>query len=163
MIDKQQFTQEAEALLPTLHRIAQGILRNEADAQDAVQQALLKAWEKRDTVRPDSFRPWLSRIVVNGCRDIQRRRLRVTPVDAVPDKPFFERAYDPPDPALTQAIFSLKETLRIPLLLRYMEEYSIPEVARILGLPASMVKNRLFRARRVLQKNISQLREDERV
>ena len=163
MMDKQRFTQEVEALLPSLHRIAQGILHHEADAQDVVQLALLKAWEKRDTVRPDSFRPWLSRIVVNGCRDIQRRRMRVTPAERLPDQPVYEKAYDPPDPALAHAIFSLKETLRVPLLLRYMEEYPVAEIAQILGLPTSMVKNRLFRARRALQKTITQLREEERV
>ena len=162
MIGKQQFTQEAMALLPALTRIALGILRNGADAQDAVQQSLLKAWEKRDQAREDSFRGWLTRIVINQCRDMLRGKKKWVPMETLPDRPVEERDYDPPDPVLAGALAGLKESLRVPLLLRYMEGYSNQEIAGILNLPATLVKNRLFRARRALQNSMTTLREEER-
>lgn len=159
---KERFSQEAEAMLPQLYRIAQGILRQQSDAQDAVQQGLLRAWEKRGTVRPASFRPWVIRIVINQCHDIQRRRMRMIPTAEFPETPVCEPAFEPPDPALAAALFSLKESLRVPLLLRYMEGWDTGEIAAALGMPASLVKNRLFRARRALQKRILKNREEER-
>lgn len=160
---RERFAGEAEALLPQLYRIAQGILRQPSDAQDAVQQGLLRAWEKRETVRPASFRPWVIRIVINQCHDIQRRRMRMIPTAEFPEAPVYEPGFEPPDPALAAALFSLKENLRVPLLLRYMEGLDTGEIAAALGLPVSLVKNRLFRARRALQKRILESREEERV
>ena len=62
-----------------------------------------------------------------------------------------------------EALFSLKENLWVSLLLRYMEGWDTGEIAAALGLPVSLVKNRLFRARRALQKRILESREEERV
>ncbi len=83
MISSEQFTQEVTALSPTLYRLCISILRLEQDAQDAVQQGLMKAWQKKDAVRPDTFRPFLTRIIVNECRNIQRHRLRMIPVEQI--------------------------------------------------------------------------------
>ncbi|MED9958674.1 MAG: sigma factor, partial [Christensenellales bacterium] len=81
MVDRQEYERVAQELLPTLYKIAMGILRADADARDAVQQALLKAWEKRGGARSGSFRGFLTRIVINECRNIQRERMRVFPAD----------------------------------------------------------------------------------
>ena len=65
MVDRQEYERVAQELLPTLYKIAMGILRADADARDAVQQALLKAWEKRGGARSGSFRGFLTRSVIN--------------------------------------------------------------------------------------------------
>lgn len=152
MISDQQFTQQIMDLTPTLYRLSMSILRHEADCRDAVQQALMKAWAARDRVDPDRFRAYLTRIVVNECRNIQRRRQRVYPVAEMPDT---EAVYQPEKSELAEAIQLLPESLRTPLLLFYMENYTEKETARALGITVTAVKNRLFRARRALKQRLT--------
>ena len=155
MVDRQEYERVAQELLPTLYKIAMGILRADADARDAVQQALLKAWEKRGGARSGSFRGFLTRIVINECRNIQRSRMRVFPAERVAEP---APQHVPEDLGLYEAIDGLPEKLRTPLLLRYMERYSEREIAASLGVPVTTVKNRLYRARRALEKRLSEVR-----
>ena len=147
--------------MPSLYRMAGGMLRSVADAEDAVQQTLLKAWEKHSEIREETFRAYVHRILVNQCRDMIRRRGRTVPVAEVPDGPWEERGFDSPDPALRSALLALREELRLPLLLTYMEGYSAREIARILRIPETTVRNRVFRAKKKLQKVILAYREAE--
>lgn len=149
-VDDMTFTREAMALLPSLRRIALGMLRAGADAEDAVQQGLCNAWARRQDVRPETFRAWLTRIVVNECYNIQRHRMRVYPVAEAAH----EDAWRPPDLALRDALDALPERLRIPFLLKYMEGYDLREIAQTLRLSVTAVKGRLHRARRALQKSL---------
>ena len=148
---KQEFASEAEALAPSLRRIALSIVRSEHDAQDAVQQALLRVWERRERVDAARLKAYLTRAVINACRDVQRARMRSVPMDAMP-----ERAVEPPDTALRDAVESLEEKLRTPLLLHYMEGYSEREIAKALSLSLPQLKSRMFRARRKLRAMLSQ-------
>ena len=148
MISGEQFSNEATALFPSLFRLCMSILNNAQDGQDAIQQGLMKAWAARDTVRPETFRPFITRIIINECRNIQRHRQWVTPVECV--DPGGE-AHIPEDTGLKAAIQALPEKLRTPLLLYYMENYLEREIARALGISHVAVRNRLFRARRALR------------
>ena len=148
MITSEEFAARSEALWPGLYRLGVSILGQEADAQDALQEALMKAWQARERCRPDSFRPWLTRIMVNECRNIQRKRAQERPVEELPER----MAEQPPDYGpLREAIDSLPETLRTPLLLHYMEGYPDKETAKALGITALAVRNRIWRARRILR------------
>ena len=153
---KQEFASEAEALAPSLRRIALSIVRSEHDAQDAVQQALLRVWERRERVDPARLKAYLTRAVINACRDVQRARMRNVPMDAMP-----ERAVEPPDTALRDAVESLEEKLRTPLLLHYMEGYTEREIARVLSLSLPQLKSRMFRARRKLRAMLSEEAKEE--
>ncbi len=153
MVDEVTFTMESAAHLPALYRICMSILHSDADAQDAVQQGLLKAWAKRAGARPEHFRAWLTRITINECRNIQRYRKRVYPVDGVVDV----RNFEPPDRTLYEAIGAMREKLRIPLLLKYRENYSEKEIAQILQIPLSTVKSRLYQARLTLIKSLEDM------
>ena len=146
MIAKEQFTNETLALAPSLRRIALSILFSESDAQDAVQQALVNAWEKREGIDGKRFKGYLTRIVVNECRNIQRSRMRVFPVEEVP-----ESSYIPPDRTLRDALDQLPESLRTPLLMHYMEGYQEREIAQALSLSIPQLKSRLFRGRQKLK------------
>lgn len=148
MISSEQFTQEVTALSPTLYRLCISILRSELDSQDAVQQGLMKAWAKKNSVRPDTFRAFLTRIIINECRNIQRHRQRMIPVEQV--DPAGED-FIPEDSDLKTAIDGLPEKLRTPLLLYYMENYMEREIAQALQISLVAVKNRLFRARKNLK------------
>jgi RNA polymerase sigma-70 factor (ECF subfamily) len=148
------FTQEAVSLLPVLHRICISILHSEADAQDAAQQALTNAWMHKSRVSSKQFRPWLIRIAVNECRNIQRYRKRVAPSERIDVLREATISYTSPDSDLAIAVETLPEKLRTPLLLKYMEQYTEREIAHGLGISLQAVKNRLFRARRTLEKNL---------
>ena len=78
-MDKTTFEQLYRDMLPGLYRLAQSMLRQTADAQDAVQQAAVSAWLSLERIRPGGERAYFTRIVINECRNIQRQRMRQTP------------------------------------------------------------------------------------
>ena len=147
-----QYGDEAERLAPSLWRIAYSIVRNEHDAQDAVQQALLSVWARRENVDLARLKPYLARAVINACRDIQRARQKAIPVETVP-----ESGYEPPDSALYDAVERLPEELRLPLLLHYMEGYKLAEIAGALGQSLPQLTSRLFRARKLLRRMLEEV------
>lgn len=153
MVDSAQFLRDAEAQLPRLYRVAYGILRARQDAEDASQQALLKAWAARSNARPDTFVPWLMRILVNECRNIQRHRMRMVPSDTIGATATI--SFTPPDPDVWRAVEALPDALRIPFSLKYLAQCTEQEVAQAMGVPVSTVKNRLSKARKTLREALS--------
>ena len=148
---KKQYEDEVERLAPSLRRIAYSIVRNEHDAQDAVQQALLAVWARRECVEFARLKPYLTRAVMNACRDIQRARQKAIPMKEMP-----EMSYQPPDGVLADAVERLPEELRLPLLLHYMEGYKLAEIAGALGHSLPQVTSRLFRARKRLKRMLEE-------
>ena len=149
---KKQYEDEVERLAPSLRRIAYSIVRNEHDAQDAVQQALLAVWARRECVEFARLKPYLTRAVMNACRDIQRARQKAIPMKEMP-----EMSYQPPDGVLADAVERLPEELRLPLLLHYMEGYKLAEIAGALGQSLPQVTSRLFRARKLLRRMLEEV------
>ena len=148
---KKQYEDEVERHAPSLRRIAYSIVRNEHDAQDAVQQALLAVWARRECVEFARLKPYLTRAVMNACRDIQRARQKAIPMKEMP-----EMIYQPPDGVLADAVERLPEELRLPLLLHYMEGYKLAEIAGALGQSLPQVTSRLFRARKRLKRMLEE-------
>lgn len=143
-MDRDSFIAEIEACSGMMYRVAWSILRNNADCEDALQEAALKAWEKRGHLRNEAyFRTWITRILINACYDTQRKRRRVIPLDEVAER----AAAASPDPTLTLALEALPEKLRLPLTLHYLEGFSVEELAQTLRIPAGTVKSRLHQAR----------------
>jgi RNA polymerase sigma-70 factor (ECF subfamily) len=151
MIDDATFIRVSREAMPSLYRISLGLLRRPQDAQDAVQQGLTNAWAARDRARGGSERAWITQIVIHECRNIQRYRQRVTPVETVETG-----EWTPPDRTLRDAVDALPPNLRLPLLLKYMEGMSEREVAQAMRLSVPAVKSRLLRARRGLQKLLNE-------
>ncbi|MBQ2954133.1 MAG: RNA polymerase sigma factor [Clostridia bacterium] len=148
-MDEAVFIDLCERQMASFYRMACSIVHEPADAEDAVQQALLNAWRARSRAKPGLERAWLMRIVINESLTLLRRRQRAIPTEDFPTLATPEDSGE--SAALHAAIRALPESLRTPLLLRYMEGMSEKEVAAALRLPLSSVKNRLFRARRKLQ------------
>lgn len=145
---KEQFEAQAMPLRDTMHRVTVSLLARPHDRADAVQSCLLKAWQYRDRLRDQArFRPWLLRILVNECHSLLRRDMRFLLVD-VPDA-HADEAVDTGD--LRDAIQALPEKLRLPVLLHYVEDIPLREVAQALGIPEGTVKSRLSRARGLLK------------
>ncbi len=150
-MDESTYIALCETELTTLYRMAMSVVRNRPDTEDAVQQALMKAWQHRGKAQPGKERAWLMRILVNECYTILRKR-RTYPLEDAENIP----APTDGESELGDAIRALPETLRTPLLLKYMVGMTEKEVAASLRLPVSGVKNRLFRARKALKKLLSE-------
>lgn len=147
---KETFVEGIEAHSDTMYRVAISILRNEEDCRDVLQDAVLKAWEKQDTLKDESrFRPWLMRIVINRCNDVLRGRRRLVALEDIP-----EPSAPPPDPALSAALHALPASLRLPLVLVYSEGMSYAEVAEAMRLPVSTVRSRIYWAKQQLRKEL---------
>jgi len=80
MVDEQTFVEEAQAMERTLYRVARSYLPGWEQCADAVQEALTKVWAKRSTAKPEYFRAWMTRIVINECHNLSRQR--ITPIQA---------------------------------------------------------------------------------
>lgn len=149
-MDRELFIREIEAHSGMMYRVAYTILRNDDACRDALQDAALKAWEKRNTLREEQFfRTWVTRILINTCYDTQRKRRRLVSLDDIP-----EPSIAPPDPSLSLALQSLPPKLRLPLVLCYSEGMSYEEIAKTLHLPVSTVRGRIHRAKGELRKEL---------
>ncbi|MBR1586349.1 MAG: sigma-70 family RNA polymerase sigma factor [Clostridia bacterium] len=150
-MDKDLYLREIERCGGMMYRVAFTILRSPDDCRDAMQEAALKAWEKRDALRDESrFAAWITRILIRACYDIRRRRGRVISLEEMATDP----AVQPPDRTLCLALQSLPEKLRLPLMLQYSEGMSYREISRVLRLPESTVRGRIHRAKEALRKEL---------
>ena len=145
------FNAEIETCSDMMYRVAWSILRNEADVQDALQDAVLKAWEKREKLREKQFfRTWITRILINVCYDTQRMHRKTVPLDMIPD----QVPVSAPDPDLAMALEALPESLRLPLVLCYSEGMTYEEAADVLRIPMTTLRGRLRRAKKELRKEL---------
>ena len=133
-----------------MYRAARAVLDSDADAEDAVSQAVLQAWQSLDKLRSkEAVRPWLVKIAVN-CAYAQRRKQGkviyledVAPEPAAPDSP--------QNGGLWEAVCALPPERRAVVVLFYYEYMQVDEIARALGVPEGTVKSRLSRARKQLK------------
>lgn len=146
-MENEQFAQAILGMEDTLYRITAAQLPQRADREDAVQETLRKAWEKRKTLREEKYlQTWVIRILLNECHTIQRRMKRTVPVY---DLPAVQTAKE--DTGLKDALTQLDEKYRMPLMLYYLEGCSVKQTAQILRLPQGTVKTRLDRGRKALK------------
>ena len=156
-MDTKTFTERARQLKPRLFRIAYLSSRCYEDCEDAVQEALFKAWKNLDGLREDRyFETWLVRILINECRQIHRK----SPADRRAELSDVIPAPEPADPALRDALQSLDEKYRTPLVLHHLEGYAVKEVASILKIPSTAARWRLEQGRKKLAQALGE--EDSR-
>ena len=150
------FNQRVRACERRLYRVARTMLPRECDCEDAVQEALLRAWDRLDTLKNEAyFETWLMRILINQCKTFYRRR-PPAPTELTEDIPRPE----PQDTPRLDALTALPQKPRVALELHDIEGYSVAETARILRLPEGTVKWRLKRGRELLKATIQ--REEAR-
>lgn len=151
-MDEKEFAERVHAMQERLYRMTYGQLREEQDRRDAVQEAILKAWQSRDRLRDKAyFETWLIRILINECHNIQRAGRRVVPVEKLPEQPYIEKNMEGSDAQLREAVLMLPMKLRLPVMLHYIEGYTTEEAGRILHVPAGTVRSRLRKARELLK------------
>jgi RNA polymerase sigma-70 factor (ECF subfamily) len=141
-----------------MYTVAYRLAGNDEDAQDLVQEALLRVRRGLERYEPRSLEGWLARIVTNVFLDEVRRRRR-RPADALPDDP--ERVL-PTSPAADEvstslsveiqaALAALPEEFRVPVVLCDVADQSYEQIAETLGVPVGTVRSRLHRGRRMLR------------
>lgn len=154
LMDKERFTQLVTAQQRRMYRIAVSYTASSADAEDAMQEALLRAWSKRHTLRDEAlFATWLTRILINECKTLLRKRKRSVPVEQLPAlaaPPADEEAAE-----VRQVMFAMPQHYRLPLVLSLVEGYTMKEIAALLRLPLGTVKSRIARGKKMLEQEVS--------
>lgn len=149
---QEEFADRIVAMQDTLYRVSTTLLPQLCDREDAVQEAIEKAWTKQSRLRDDrALHAWVVRILINECYALLRRKKREEPSDTLPER---ETAPDA-QPDLYQLFTSLDERYRLPMVLYYVEGYSMEETARMLRLPQGTLKSRLHRGRLLLKHTLN--------
>lgn len=155
IMKKEQLGQLIIASEDTLYRVAKTLLYNDADCADAIQETIVKAFSKLDTLRQDAYaKTWLIRILMNECYAIMRREKRVISLEDYTPEELPAEDTDYSD--LYEAISRLPEEARLSVTLYYMEGYSVKEIAKLMDTTESAVKNRLARARTRLRSDLGE-------
>ncbi len=144
-----------QSLRPELLRFAWWLARDRAVAEDVVQEALLRAWRSRDSLKdPAAARGWLFTIVRREhARLFERKRLEITDLDAVVAAEDSQLARDGDElVGLRLAMTQLPDEYRIPLVMQVLGGFSTQEIAQELALSTPAVLTRLFRARNRLRR-----------
>ena len=147
---EQELTQMMADYKTQLMRIAYMYLGDEALAEDAVQDTFMKAYTHIDRFRGEaSKKTWLTRIIINTCKDARksayfRNRSQTTTLDDVPER---GEADTYSDDTVLQAVMNLSEKDKQVILLRFYQEMTVPEIARVLHIPVANATSRLKRAK----------------
>jgi len=142
-----EFTDRVRGCERRLYRVAHTMLRNGLDCEDAVQEALFRAWARIGSLRhTEYFETWLIRILINECRAVYRRRKTA-------ETELNENIVAPAesDGSLMEALMALPDKQRIVIELHCIEGYSVHETAAILKIPEGTVKWRMKAARERLK------------
>ena len=156
-----------------LYRTARSVLKNDQEAEDAVQEAYFNAWKALGSFRADArLSTWLVRIVLNEALGRLRRRhgnvvpmepddgsgtatMGVSPEADVNEQPDRQASRAEMRRVIEARIDALPEIFRTVFVLRAVEEYTVDEVAVVLGIPEITVRTRFFRARSLLREGLA--------
>jgi RNA polymerase sigma-70 factor (ECF subfamily) len=178
--DKSRFREEALPLLDSLYAGALRMTRNPADAEDLVQETMLRAYRSFDRFEPGTnLKAWLFRILTNAYINVYRKRQREpqkVSQDEVEDFDLYQelKDHDPQfsatpesivldslvDSDITDAIDDLPEQFRLAVVLSDIEGFTYAEMAEIMDVPMGTVMSRLHRGRKALQKRLWDLAKE---
>lgn len=144
-----QFEQNIREYAPNMYRLALAMLHNRQDAEDAVSEAVLRAYEKIHTLREaDRFKPWIMQITANEARKIYGKNKRVTPVE---DMEAYMPVFRDEKHELWDVVMQLEPAYREVIMLYFYERFTMKEISRIVRVPEGIVKSRLSRAKAKLR------------
>lgn len=149
--DKEAFAQLIDQNRQMLYNTALLVLRQEDDALDALQDAILACWENLPSLRKDRyFKTWLVKILLNKCRDVQRGKSHFAYVEELPesgDEPDWDTSMD-----VRRTMDKLGENDQLLLSLFYYDDFSVRQIANALSLSEGAVRTRLTRSRERFKK-----------
>ena len=156
--DPDAFDRLMRTQLQKMYRIAISMLQNEEDAADAIQETVLKCWQKIGQVRNNKyFETWLTRILINQCNDILRKRKKIIYVEDIPEiaheDSYFTNEWK-------EVLNGINEKNRIVMELYYVDGFSTKEIAGMLHIRDAAVRNRMVRGRKQLEQLLNENRVD---
>ncbi len=158
--DKDAFIELMQFYMKDMYRTAIAILMNEEDAADALQDTILTCWEKLATLRkPEFFKTWMTRILINHCYDILRQNAVYETIEAYEEP----SQCDEYNVELKEAYASIDEWYRLPMELYYSQGFKLREIAEILSVPLNTIKTRVSRGRKELEAYYRDCQEDQNV
>ena len=153
-LDTDAFMELIEENTQSMYKTAWAILRNEEDVADALQETIVKGFESLHTLRrPEFFKTWMMRILINTCLQIRKQRQRLlTFGEDLPEIPV-EDCYDA-DTGFKELLNMVDEADRLLLTLYYADEFKLSEIAELLEMNVNTVKTRLSRAREKIRRGL---------
>ncbi len=150
-----QFCNKIEELKNSMYAVAMGLLQNESDAEDAIQNTIMSAYRFFDTLSVfEKFKPWILKILTVECYKILKKRKSVCcyndEIDNI-ETEFNENDIIETKITVWEAVCSLNEKYRVVVILFYYEELSIKDISKILNENQTTIKKRLQRAREKLK------------
>ena len=148
---KDEFTRLVLESEETLYKVSMSMLRNEKDCEDAVQTAILNAYEKLNTLKNEEyFKTWIVRILINACNKQLNSRKKI--VDIKDYQNISETSnFSPEELEVRLAVEKLPLKIRQVVVLYYTEGFSVKDIKDILKIPEGTVKSRLSKGRELLK------------
>ena len=147
-MNQEHFCSQVTAAKSRLYHISCSYLQGEHDRLDAISEAVLKAWQKRASLKDEKhFDTWLIRILIRECINIQRKQKHSFPVQEVHEEDA------PPEHSrdLQWAVDALPQRLRVVVVMHYLDGYAVDEIAKILRSPRGTICSHLAKARGMLR------------
>lgn len=144
--DADAFTRLMQSQMQNMYKTARAVLKNDADAADAIADTLLACWEKIGQLRrAEFFRTWMTKILINKCNDILRKRKDLYLDSTVQELPSQTQEYSTVE--WMQVMKSLDEKYQLIMILYYVDGLTAAQISEVLQMPASTVRTRLARGR----------------
>lgn len=167
---KQAMQKDAEAFaalirgqMQNMYKTARAILHSDEDIADAIQDTILTCWEKLSQLEEAKyFRTWMTRILINKCKDIIRAQQKIVLVETIPETPAPDLGFA--NLEWNQVLERLKPKDRIVIILYYVEGFKTSEIAQMLDMPESTVRGSLARSRgKLATEYFSEIKEEKSV
>lgn len=155
-MNKQDYNSAVNKISDGLYRFAIKLSKDEALAQDLVQDAFERVWIKKETIQAEKVKSYLFRTVFNKFLDGKKRN-KVVSMEEYHSEPVFHQEISDLKEVLNMALATLPAIQKSAILLRDYEGYNYDEIGEILELNPSQVKVYIYRARKQLQKYIGKL------
>lgn len=154
MLDpKNWFCDNVKSLETGMYRLSYSILKNDADAKDAVQEAICKAYASIEKLRDKrKFKPWIYRIITNTCFEMIKNVEHF--VDIEEEQIQEEKVDIDSNLTLWNAVQNLSQPYRTTIILFYYEDMTVKEISNITGIKVDAVKKQLSRGREKIKENI---------
>lgn len=154
--DKEAFKRLIDNNKQKLFRIAKSILKSDFDVDDAMQETIIKAWNKIGTLKDNSsFDTWITKILVNQCYLIIRKRKSTVQLEDF----YFETKDNSIDSNnkidVWNSLNKLSDDFKLPIILYFFEQFSYEEISIILKIPKGTVRSRISRGKEKLENILS--------
>ncbi len=144
--DADAFAQLVQSQMQNMYKAARAIVRNDEDAADAISETILACWEKIGQLRKtEYFRTWMTKILINNCNDILRKRKMLCYGDEMQEPSVKSEEYN--NVEWMEVLQGMDERYRLVMVLYYVNGLNTVQISDVLQMPASTVRTRLARGR----------------